>query len=104
LLEDAAQLLPSGPDDNDRKRLELVLHAEKSYSEACLQFCDLADYCHDLMAQADDPRVLGDAMAQFLAGTSLSRAAELLGGAPPLNDREAELVADMRNAEEPGWE
>jgi len=104
LLEDAAQALPAESGGDPKTLLDLVLHAEKNYSEACLQFCDLADHCHDLMVQADDPRVLGDAMATFLTGLTLSRAAELLGGAPPLDDREAELVSIMRSAEEPGWE
>lgn len=104
LLEAAALALPRGVAADEDQVADLILHADKNYSEACLQFCDLADHCHDLMVAEDDPRVLGDAMAMFLTGVKLSRAAELLGGAPPLDDREAELVQIMRSAEEPGWE
>ena len=99
-LEAAAIKLPSGEDDP----IEAVLHAETHYSEACLEFCDLVERCHAIAVQKDEPAILGDAMRQMLGDVRLSRVAELLDGAPPIDERELDMVDRLRAAEEPGWE
>lgn len=95
----AAALDPRTTDD-----IEAVLRAETHYCEACLEFCDLAERCHQRALQTHDPSVLGDAMSDFLGHIDLRRAVDLLEGSPPSGPREAEMIERLRAAEEPGWE
>lgn len=99
-LELVARALPTGSADP----VDAVLAAPTHYSEACLGFCDLAERCHRQAIADEDPAVLGDAMAQFIGGVGLERALALLDGEQPIDEREGDLAARLRAAEEPGWE
>lgn len=96
--------IATGLDQDIDDPIEAVLNAPTHYSEACLEFCDLVERCHARAIQSDDPTILGDAMRQLLGKSKLSRAAELLDGALPVDDHEQEMVDRLRSAEEPGWE
>lgn len=92
-LEEVAQSLVRDDDfsaDNPTL-VQRVLEAETVYSEACLSFCDLAPRCHADATAADDPIVLGAEVKRVLGDTTLTRAVQLLGGAEPVDDREADL-------------
>lgn len=78
--------------------VDRVLHAPTSYSEACLSFCDLAPRCFERALKADLPIVLGAEAHQLLAGLTISRALELLHGAAPESDREADLQRQLVQA------
>ena len=65
------------------------------YGEACLSFCDLAPRCHPRAVSADDPIVLGDEVKRLLGDTTVSRAIELLNGAEPADEREADLQRQL---------
>lgn len=75
--------------------IQRVLDAPTDYSEACLSFCDLAPRCHARALVADDGIVLGDEAKSLLGETQISRALDLLGGAPAANDREADLLRQL---------
>ena len=75
--------------------IERVLHAPTHYSEACLSFCDLAPRCFGGVLENDLPTVLGTETAQLLAGLTMTRALELMHGAPPESDREADLQRQL---------
>jgi hypothetical protein len=75
--------------------IQRVLDAPTHYSEACLSFCDLAPRCHGRALAADDPIILGDEVARFLGETTISRALELMAGAEPTDDREADLQRQL---------
>ncbi len=92
-LEEVAQSLVRDDDfsaDNPTL-VQRVLEAETDYSESCLSFCDLAPRCHAAASAADDPIILGGEVKRVLGDTSLTRAIQLLGGAEPVDDREADL-------------
>jgi hypothetical protein len=95
-LESAAQILPDvvaeGDDVVDGDLIKAVLAAGHAYSEACLSFCDLAPRCHERAIAESDAIILGDDMRRFVAGVTLDRVAELLGGAAPTDDTERDLV------------
>lgn len=99
-LEKAALTLPN----SGTNTIDAILQADTHYCEACLRFCDLASRCHKAAFEAGRPSILGDAMVQLLGEASLNRVMELLEGAPPLDDREREMVNLLKAAEEPGWE
>lgn len=99
-LEEVAQSLVRNDDfsaDNPTL-VQRVLEAETDYSEACLSFCDLAPRCHADATAADDPTVLGGEVKRVLGDTSLTRAIQLLGGAEPVDDREADLQRQLSEA------
>lgn len=75
--------------------IQRVLDAPTDYSEACLSFCDLAPRCHARALAADDPIILGDEVARFLGNTTISRALQLMAGATPADDREADLQRQL---------
>lgn len=75
--------------------IQRVLEAPTDYAEVCLSFCDLAPRCHANALAADNPIVLGGEVARFLGDTSISRALELIGGAEPADDREADLQRQL---------
>jgi len=75
--------------------IQRVLDAPTDYSEACLSFCDLAPRCHARAIVADDPIVLGDEVARFLGDTTTTRALDLMAGAEPADDREADLQRQL---------
>lgn len=99
-LEEVAQSVVRDDDfsaDNPAL-IERVLDAPTDYSEACLAFCDLAPRCHQRAMDADAPVMLGDDVKRLLGETTISRALALLGGAPPADDREADLQRQLRAA------
>ncbi|MCT2121746.1 hypothetical protein [Dietzia cinnamea] len=75
--------------------IQRVLDAPTDYSEACLAFCDLAPRCHARALAADNAIVLGGEVARFLGDTTMSRALELMAGAAPSDDREADLQRQL---------
>ncbi len=96
-LEEVAQLIVRDDDfsaDNPTL-IQRVLDADTDYSESCLSFCDLAPRCHQVALDADDPIVLGAEVKRALGNMSLSRAIELLGGATPTDNREADLQRQL---------
>jgi hypothetical protein len=72
-----------------------VLDAETDYSEACLTFCDLAPRCHGRATTEDSPIILGDEVKRLLGDTTVSRALDLIGGAEPASEREADLQRQL---------
>lgn len=99
-LEQAALVISDPISD----AVDAILQADTHYCESCLSFCDLAARCHKAAFESGSPSILGDAMTQLLGGANLSRVMDLLEGAPPENDKEREMVALLKAAEEPGWE
>ena len=75
--------------------IERVLDASTDYSEACLSFCDLAPRCHARAVEAADPVILGEEVKQLLGEMTVTRAIELLNGAVPADDREADLQRQL---------
>lgn len=75
--------------------IQRVLEAPTDYSEACLGFCDLAPRCHERALKASDPVILGDEVKRLLGDTTITRAIELLNGAEPEDDREADLQRQL---------
>lgn len=78
--------------------VQRVLDAPTDYSETCLGFCDLAPRCHEQALQADDPVVLGNETKRLLGDTTITRAIELLDGAMPADEREADLQRQLVEA------
>jgi hypothetical protein len=76
---------------------ELAPRLTVTYQESCVAGCMLATLCR--ARSADQPAVLGDAVAEVL-GTdiSLTRAVELLQGTAPLSAREIRLALALRDA------
>ena len=99
-LEAVAQSIVRDDDfEADQPELiERVLHADTSYTEACLSFCDLAPRCHKHAADADDAIVLGAEAARLLGDITISRALELMNGASPTDDVEADLQRQLVDA------
>lgn len=75
--------------------IQRVLDAATDYSEACLSFCDLAPRCHSRAAEADNAIILGGEVKRLLGDTTVSRALDLIGGAQPASDREADLQRQL---------
>lgn len=75
--------------------VQRVLEAPTDYSEICLSFCDLAPRCHARALVADDGVVLGNEVQRLLGDTTISRALELMAGAKPADDREADLQRQL---------
>jgi hypothetical protein len=96
-LEDVAQSLVRDDDfrADDPALVQRVLDAGTNYSEACLDFCDLAPRCHQRAVEADDSVVLGGDEKRFLGDTTVTRAIELLNGAVPASDREADIQRQL---------
>ncbi len=99
-LETAA----TGLDDDKGDPISAILAADTNYCEGCLKFCDLAELCHERALADDRSSVLGDQMGRLLGKMPLSRALELLEGAPPADPGEQDMADRLRAAEEPGWE
>ncbi len=73
-----------------------VLGAAKHYGDACLSFCELADYCREEALRAGLPNALGEALARFLGEVTLHRALELLQGTEPISDAEQDFLRRAR--------
>jgi hypothetical protein len=96
LLRHAAASLPRGegrPDWQD------VSGAEYHYCEACVSFCDRASVCRARALRDGRGAVLGDDVERFLGTITLLRALELLNGAKPVTEAEADLGRRMREQE-----
>jgi hypothetical protein len=96
-LEEVAQAIVREDDfaaDNPAL-IERVLDAPTDYSEACLSFCDLAPRCHARAVEADDAVILGGEVKRLLGETTVTRAIELMNGATPADDREADLQRQL---------
>ena len=77
--------------------IQRVLEANTEYCEACLSFCDLAPRCHQRALDADDSVVLGTEVKRLLGETPITRGIELLNGAEPVDDREADIQRQLRS-------
>lgn len=76
----------------DQELLDLVLHAETSFGDSCINFCERAPTCQRLSVARDDGAFLGDELFRFLNGVPLSRAEALINGARPRSGTEQDLV------------
>jgi len=98
-MESAAQLMNgeygTGEDDDAEALLDLVLHAETSFQDSCVSFCERANSCFERALEAGRGVVLGDDTDRFLNGISLHRADELLGGSKPLTAAEDDFMRRM---------
>jgi hypothetical protein len=96
LLEKAAHEIPSiDQGATNEQLLTTVMHSSRSYGESCLSFCDLAPRCFGEALDAGDPIILGEDVQRFLGPISLPRAMELLDGAQPRSEAEADVVRRM---------
>lgn len=75
--------------------IQRVVEARTDYSEACLNFCDLAPRCHKRALDADDPVILGADVKRLLGDMTIVRAIELLNGAVPTTEREADIQRQL---------
>jgi hypothetical protein len=95
-MENAALLMNGeygAGDDNDSESLfDLVLHAQTSFQESCVSFCERADACFRIALDSGRGAALGDDMERFLNGITLDRATALLGGATPVNSSERDFL------------
>lgn len=71
--------------------IDLVLHAETDFKDACIGFCERAPTCHDHSLLRDDGAFLGDDVVRFLNGVKLSRAEAIIKGSQPTTDAEVDL-------------
>lgn len=96
-LEEVAQSIVREDDfaADDPALIQRVLEAPTDYSEACLGFCDLAPRCHARAVEQDDAILLGDEVKRLLGATPITRAIELLNGAEPQDDREADIKRQL---------
>lgn len=93
LLRTAAEGLevfdPAKEDDAVRR----VEEAEVHYLPECLGFCDRAPRCRKAAEAAGLGNALGENIGRFLGEIEIGRAIELLNGAEPVGETEADLVA-----------
>lgn len=82
---------------DDPTLIQRVLEANTDYGEACLSFCDLAPRCHQRALDADDSVVLGTEVKRLLGEIPITRGIELLNGAEPIDDREADIQRQLRS-------
>lgn len=101
LMEEAAHLMNgeygAGDDNDPDSLLDLVLHAETSFQESCISFCERADSCFRHALDAGRGAALGDDMERFLNGITLDRAVALLKGAKPATASERDLLVRARD-------
>jgi hypothetical protein len=101
LMEESAKLMNgeygSGDGDDPDELLDLVLHAETSFQDSCVSFCERADACFQIALEAGRGAALGDDMERFLNGISLNRAEELLKGAAPASAVERDFLIRSRD-------
>lgn len=101
LMEESAHLMNGeygAGDDNDPQNLiDLVLHAETSFQDSCVSFCERAETCFRIALEAGRGAALGDDVEKFLNGLTLNRATELLGGAAPTNVFEGDFIVRATN-------
>ena len=96
LMENAAHLMNgeygAGDDDDPESLFDLVLHAQTSFQESCVSFCERADACFRLALDSGRGAALGDDMERFLNGITLHRATALLDGESPVNASERDFL------------
>lgn len=95
LLRRAAKELetfdPADPDE----ALKRVESAPIDYRPECISFCDRAPRCRKDAESEGDGSILGEDVGRFLGEVGLSRAIELMNGAPPDLPTERDLVARL---------
>ena len=96
LMETAAHLMNgeygAGDDDDPESLFDLVLHAQTSFQESCISFCERADACFQIALDSGRGAALGDDMERFLNGITLHRATALLDGDAPMNASERDFL------------
>lgn len=80
------------------KLLDLILHAETDFGDACIGFCERAPTCQRLSLMADDGAFLGDEMKRFLNDVPLSRAEQILNGSRPKSGSERDLADRIKSS------
>lgn len=96
----AKNVVQHGVDPGDAELIrEWVAHSETNYRESCWAFCDLAPRCQDLALEKDRGIILGTETARTLGSVTISRAIELLDGAPAETEFEESLKAQLRMAD-----
>jgi hypothetical protein len=73
-----------------------IAAAPKSYGDACLSFCELADRCSAEALAQGLPNALGDDLGRFLGAVSLHRALALLHGETPAGAAEEDFLRRAR--------
>jgi hypothetical protein len=82
----------AGDDDDPESLFDLVLHAQTSFQESCISFCERADACFQTALDSGRGAALGDDMERFLNGITLHRATALLDGDAPMNASERDFL------------
>lgn len=94
----ASQLVKEKKEENSSANsLDWVLHSKTEYKESCWSFCDLAARCQDLAIKDDRAIILGREAARTLGTVKVTRAIELMDGAPPDTAFEASLQAQLQS-------
>lgn len=86
----------------DQQLLDLILHAETAFGDACIGFCERAPTCQRLSIARDDGAFLGDEMYRFLNGVPLSRAEALISGGQAATGTEQDLVQRILTSADDG--
>jgi hypothetical protein len=95
-LDELEALLPPGASLDDAATLESV---PNRYGSSCREYCALAAHCKQASVVARDPILLGEQAQELLAPAgSISRAADLMKGAPPRTAAEQRLAEALRDA------
>lgn len=100
-LREAAALAVPFDDEADRVpdlRLAAVRDAAKTYDEACVSFCELAQHCHANAVTSGNPAILGRDVARFLGTIDLPRALALMDGEAAASAAEADFVRRVAEA------
>ena len=87
----------AGDESDPDSLLDLVLHAETSFQESCISFCERADACFRQALEAGHGAALGDDMERFLNGITLDRAVALLKGAEPSGVSESDFLVRVQS-------
>lgn len=87
----------AGDESDPESLLDLVLHAETSFQDSCVSFCERADTCFRHALEAGKGSALGDDMERFLNGITLDRAVALLKGNAPAGASERDFLERVRN-------
>ncbi len=93
LLRAAAAGLEAFESGTEEEAVQRVEEAEVHYVPECLSFCDRAPGCRKMAEAVGEGNMLGESVGRFLGETAIGRAIELMGGAEPVGETEADLVA-----------
>ena len=72
--------------------LPVIQQAPVTYCESCVSFCERADRCRSEAERTGSGALLGDEAQRFLGDVTLTRVAQLAGGAKPRDEHEREIA------------